>query len=60
VGWVDVRDVAKAHINAMEMSEAQGRYLITSGVVSHLNIARMLKQLCPDAPVCVDEVSVIA
>ena len=53
---MDVRDVAKAHINAMEMKEAQGRYLITSGVLSHLEIAQMLKDICPEAPVCVDEV----
>eukprot|EP00730_Choanoeca_flexa_P012866 TRINITY_DN4697_c0_g1_i2.p2 TRINITY_DN4697_c0_g1~~TRINITY_DN4697_c0_g1_i2.p2 ORF type:complete len:131 (+),score=19.37 TRINITY_DN4697_c0_g1_i2:662-1054(+) len=56
VGWIDVRDVAKAHINAMEMADAHGRYLICSEVLSHLEIAQLLKEICPDAPVCVDKV----
>eukprot|EP00730_Choanoeca_flexa_P012865 TRINITY_DN4697_c0_g1_i1.p1 TRINITY_DN4697_c0_g1~~TRINITY_DN4697_c0_g1_i1.p1 ORF type:complete len:331 (+),score=67.72 TRINITY_DN4697_c0_g1_i1:19-1011(+) len=55
VGWIDVRDVAKAHINAMEMADAHGRYLICSEVLSHLEIAQLLKEICPDAPVCVDK-----
>jgi len=45
LGCVDVRDVARAHINAMEMKEAKGRYLITSTEgFSHLELATMLKE----------------
>jgi hypothetical protein len=30
IGWIDVRDVASAHIAAMEIPEAKGRYIVCS------------------------------
>jgi len=44
IGCVDVRDVAAAHVNAMENPSAFGRYLISSDKgISHLELANMLK-----------------
>lgn len=40
VGWVDVRDVAKAHIAALENPKAAGRYLISSESLSFLEVGK--------------------
>ena len=30
IGWIDVRDVARAHIAAAEAAQASGRYIVSS------------------------------
>ncbi|XP_059430932.1 phenylacetaldehyde reductase-like [Corylus avellana] len=46
-GWVDVRDVAKAHIQAYEIPSASGRYC-TVGRVAHCSeVVRTLSELYP-------------
>ena len=43
-GCVDVRDVAKAHVLAMERENAHGRYIVSSAEgVSRLEMAKMLR-----------------
>ncbi|GAU14491.1 hypothetical protein TSUD_250320 [Trifolium subterraneum] len=33
-GWVDVKDVARAHVNAYEIASASGRYCLADRVIS--------------------------
>ncbi|KAK1561803.1 hypothetical protein Q3G72_000805 [Acer saccharum] len=47
-GWVDVRDVAKAHIQAFENPAACGRYCLVERVVNHFGIFKILRGLYPD------------
>jgi dihydroflavonol-4-reductase len=48
-GIVDVRDVAKAHVNAMERDTANGkRYLLSAGTMKMIDIAETLKQAFPE------------
>jgi len=53
MGWVDVADVARAHIAAYEHSEAGGhRFLcVTDEVPTWTEVAEILKELYPDLPV---------
>ena len=44
MGMVDVRDVGKAHINAAFNPKAEGRYIISSGSFSLLDIGKMLRE----------------
>jgi nucleoside-diphosphate-sugar epimerase len=47
--WVDVRDVALAHVRAIEISEAAGqRFLCTAGFYSNAEIANVIKKNFPD------------
>ena len=46
--WVDVRDVAKAHIQAFENPTACGRYCLIERVVNHFGIFKILRMLYPD------------
>ncbi|OAL32107.1 hypothetical protein AYO20_08045 [Fonsecaea nubica] len=47
--WVDVRDVALAHVKALEVPEAGGkRFLTTAGHYSNADIAQIIKQRFPD------------
>lgn len=47
--FVDVRDVALAHIKAIENSFASGRYIIDGPVVTTLNdIEKVLREFYPD------------
>ncbi|KAI5860327.1 NAD(P)-binding protein [Durotheca rogersii] len=47
--WVDVRDVALAHVNAMERPEAGGqRFFTTAGYYSNREIARAVREAFPD------------
>lgn len=41
--WVDVRDVAAAHLAAAFKPEAEGRHIITNGEPSLLEVARILR-----------------
>jgi nucleoside-diphosphate-sugar epimerase len=44
VGVVDVRDVAKAHINACFLPEAKGRHIIVSKTMSFMDIADIIRK----------------
>ncbi|KAL9028786.1 MAG: hypothetical protein Q9196_002899 [Gyalolechia fulgens] len=47
--WVDVRDVALAHVRAAERPEAAGkRFLVTAGYFSNREIADEIPKLLPD------------
>jgi nucleoside-diphosphate-sugar epimerase len=47
--WVDVRDVALAHVRAMEREEAAGkRFLVTAGHFANSDIANIIKEEFPD------------
>jgi len=48
-GMVDVRDVAKAHVTAMEHDAANGkRYLLSAGTMKMIDMAKTLKKAFPD------------
>ncbi|KAL9313054.1 hypothetical protein ACSQ67_018506 [Phaseolus vulgaris] len=44
-GWVDVKDVANAHILAYEIASASGRYCLTEKVIHSSELARILRDL---------------
>ncbi|KAK7264043.1 hypothetical protein RJT34_31646 [Clitoria ternatea] len=46
-GWVDVKDVANAHIQAYEIASASGRYCLVERVLHHSELARILRDLYP-------------
>ena len=47
--WVDVRDVALAHVKALEVPEAGGkRFFLTAGHYSNADIAEIIKKDFPD------------
>ncbi len=47
--WVDVRDVALAHVKALEVPEAGGkRFFVTAGHYSNAEIAEIIKKDFPD------------
>jgi len=46
-GWVDVRDVAKAHIQAYEIPSASGRYCMVGRVAHYSEVVRTLRELYP-------------
>ena len=48
LGWVDVRDVAKAHILAYESASASGRYVCVETTLHYEDIVQILKNLYPD------------
>ncbi|KAL4205170.1 hypothetical protein AMTRI_Chr01g135990 [Amborella trichopoda] len=57
-GWVNVKDVAEAHILAYEVPSASGRYCMTERVVHSSEIVKLLHELYPEYPVpqkCADE-----
>ncbi|KAF3632419.1 hypothetical protein BC332_01543 [Capsicum chinense] len=47
VGWVNVKDVALAHILAFENPSAKGRYLMVESVAHYSEIVKILRELCP-------------
>ncbi|KAJ9698035.1 hypothetical protein PVL29_007239 [Vitis rotundifolia] len=47
-GWVNVKDVAEAHIQAFEVPSASGRYCLVERVVHYSEIVKILKELFPD------------
>ncbi|XP_002978211.2 cinnamoyl-CoA reductase 1 [Selaginella moellendorffii] len=47
---VDVRDVSKAHIKAMDKEEASGRYLCVESLVPNREIIEILKAKFPQLP----------
>ncbi|KAF7965729.1 hypothetical protein HWV62_42040 [Athelia sp. TMB] len=47
-GWVDVRDVAKAHVNALVTPAAQGqRWIVSAGMASYEDIANIVRAHFP-------------
>ncbi len=44
-GFVDVRDVAQAHLLALEKLEAEGRHLLAERVASVIDLVKVLKEL---------------
>ncbi|MED6172987.1 hypothetical protein PIB30_055170 [Stylosanthes scabra] len=46
-GWVNVKDVAEAHIKAYEIASACGRYCLSERVVHYSELARILSSLYP-------------
>ena len=55
-GWVDVREVAQAHLNCIERDEAQGKRFILSGEMKWMReIAEILRNHYPDYPIPTSE-----
>ncbi|MEE8408656.1 MAG: NAD-dependent epimerase/dehydratase family protein [Myxococcota bacterium] len=50
-GLVDVREVALAHLRGLEKDDAKGRYLLVAGQLWMEEIARILREHFPNAPV---------
>ncbi|XP_027929072.1 cinnamoyl-CoA reductase 1-like [Vigna unguiculata] len=58
LGWIDVRDVANAHILAYENASANGRYILVERVIHHSQAVQILRDLYPTLPLpdkCVDD-----
>jgi len=58
--YVDVRDVAQAHVRVFEAEEASGRYLCAESVLHREDVVRILAKLFPEYPVptkCSDELN---
>ena len=49
--YVDVRDVARAHVLAYERPSASGRYLCIGAVLHRAQLVGMLRELFPQYPV---------
>ncbi|KAJ3185390.1 hypothetical protein HDU87_000007 [Geranomyces variabilis] len=49
--YVDVRDVAKAHVEAIIRPNANGRYLLSAGTASWTEIAEVIHELYPERPI---------
>ncbi|KAJ7012841.1 cinnamoyl-CoA reductase 1-like [Populus alba x Populus x berolinensis] len=47
-GWINVKDVANAHIQAFELSSASGRYCLVERVAHHSEVVKILRELYPD------------
>ena len=45
---MDVRDVAAAHIRAMENPEAEGRYIVANESIWMEDLVKMMRRLFPD------------
>jgi nucleoside-diphosphate-sugar epimerase len=46
-GFVDVRDVARAHILALENNDAEGRHILVARVLDFMGFANTIKSLYP-------------
>ena len=47
LGWVDVRDVANAHVLAFENPSASGRYCLVERVAHYSEVVKILHTLYP-------------
>ncbi|KAJ6315586.1 hypothetical protein OIU78_018959 [Salix suchowensis] len=47
-GWINVKDVANAHIQAFELPSASGRYCLVERVAHHSEVVKILRELYPD------------
>ncbi|KAH0728017.1 hypothetical protein KY284_003882 [Solanum tuberosum] len=57
-GWVNVKDVALAHILAFENPSANGRYIMVESVAHYSELAQILRELYPTMKLpekCVDD-----
>ncbi|KQK04425.1 cinnamoyl-CoA reductase 1 [Brachypodium distachyon] len=57
-GWINVKDVALAHILAYEVPSANGRYCMVERVAHHSEILKIIHELYPNLPVpdkCADD-----
>ncbi|KAL8140785.1 hypothetical protein V2J09_006806 [Rumex salicifolius] len=57
-GWVNVKDVANAHIQAFQMESARGRYCLVESVAHHSEIVKILQDSYPTLPLpheCADD-----
>ncbi|KAI5419793.1 hypothetical protein KIW84_043817 [Lathyrus oleraceus] len=57
-GWVNVKDVANAHIHAYEIASASGRYCLAERVAHYSEVAKILLNLYPSLQIsdkCEDE-----
>ncbi|VVA90397.1 unnamed protein product [Arabis nemorensis] len=53
--FVDVRDVALAHVKALETPSANGRYIIDGPIMTTNDIEKILREIIPD--LCIDDKS---
>ncbi|MED6179938.1 hypothetical protein PIB30_005396 [Stylosanthes scabra] len=57
-GWINVKDVANAHIQAYEIDSASGRYCIAERVVHFSQVTKILRQIYPTMKIphkCADD-----
>ncbi|CAI8583369.1 unnamed protein product [Vicia faba] len=57
-GWVNVKDIANAHIHAYETASASGRYCLSERVIHYSELAKILRDLYPTLQIsdkCEDE-----
>ncbi|WCJ36875.1 NAD(P)-binding Rossmann-fold superfamily protein [Euphorbia peplus] len=47
-GWINVKDVADAHIKAFEVPSASGRYCLVESVSHYSEVVNILRELYPD------------
>ena len=47
LGWIDVRDVANAHILAYENPSANGRYILVERVEHYSKVVQILRDAFP-------------
>ena len=47
MGWVNVKDVANAHILAFEVPSASGRYCLVETVAHYSELVQLLHKLYP-------------
>ncbi|KAI9073715.1 hypothetical protein K1719_044314 [Acacia pycnantha] len=50
VGWINVKDVANAHIQAFEISSASGRYCLVETMAHFSDIVKISHELYPTLP----------
>ena len=50
VGWIHVKDVVNAHIQAFEISSARGRYCLVESVAYFSDIVKITHKLFPTLP----------
>ena len=48
LGWVNVKDVANAHVQAYENPSASGKYLLVETGAHSSELVRILRELYPD------------
>lgn len=48
IGWVNVKDVADAHVQAFEIPSANGRYCLVESVAHYSQLVEILHELFPD------------
>ncbi|EMS49381.1 Dihydroflavonol-4-reductase [Triticum urartu] len=57
-GWINVKDVALAHILAYEVPSANGRYCMVERVIHHSDLVKIIHEMYPEFPVpdkCADD-----